>query len=234
MRMYETHERVYFAILQEIKARLADGTLRAGCRLPPERACAEQFQVSRSAIREALRALELAGIVRCVHGEGNYLSDNVSECLIEPFSLMFLLAGQDPAYVQQLRRAIEPETARLAAIKRSEESARELFRICSAIEQSEEEVERAALDRQFHYLIAKEAQNPFILSILTAASRLIDSQIQRVREVILNDPRKSPAINVHHRAIAEAIAGQHEEDASRMMLAHMQMIDGYMSGMFEQ
>lgn len=233
MRMHETHKRVYFAVLQEIKTRLADGTLRAGCRLPPERACAEQFQVSRSAIREALRALELAGIVRCVHGEGNYLSDNVSECLTEPFSLMFLLAGQDPAYVQQLRRAIEPETARLAAIKRSEESTRQLFRICSVIEQSEEEAERAALDRQFHYLIAKEAKNPFILSILTAASHLIESQIQRVREVILNDPRKSPAINVHHRAIAEAIAGQHEEDASRMMLAHMQMIDGYMSDMFE-
>lgn len=175
--MRETHERVYSAILQEIKARLADGSLRAGCRLPPERACAEQFQVSRSAIREALRALQLAGIVRCVHGEGNYLSDNVSECLMEPFSLMFLLAGQDPAYVQQLRRAIEPETARLAAIKRSEESARQLFRLCSTIEQSRNEAERATSDRQFHYLIAREVQKPFILSILTAASHLIESQI---------------------------------------------------------
>lgn len=175
--MRETHERVYSAILQEIKARLADGSLRAGCRLPPQRACAEQFQVSRSAIREALRALELAGIVRCVHGEGNYLSDNVSECLMEPFSLMFLLAGQDPAYVQQLRRAIEPETARLAAIKRSEESARQLFRLCSTIEQSRNEAERATSDRQFHYLIAREVQKPFILSILTAASHLIESQI---------------------------------------------------------
>lgn len=175
--MRETHERVYSAILQEIKARLADGSLRAGCRLPPQRACAEQFQVSRSAIREPLRALELAGIVRCVHGEGNYLSDNVSECLMEPFSLMFLLAGQDPAYVQQLRRAIEPETARLAAIKRSEESARQLFGLCSTIEQSRNEAERATSDRQFHYLIAREVQKPFILSILTAASHLIESQI---------------------------------------------------------
>ena len=53
MHMHETHERVYSAVLQEIKTRLADGTLRAGCRLPPERICAEQFQVSRRGLRQS-------------------------------------------------------------------------------------------------------------------------------------------------------------------------------------
>lgn len=137
--MQETHERVYSVILQEIKIRLADGRLCAGCRLPPERECAEYFQVSRSAVREALRALELTGIVHCMQGEGTYLADNISECLIEPFDLMFLLIGQNPEYLQQIRFALEPETARLAAIKRSDESIECLFRLCTLMEGCREE-----------------------------------------------------------------------------------------------
>lgn len=227
MRMKEGHDRTYFAILQEIKTLLADGTLKAGCRLPPERACAEQYQVSRSTVREALRALELMGIVRCSHGEGNFLTDNVSECLVEPFALMFLMAGQNTAYIQQMRRAIEPETARLAARNRSPECALEILRLCDAIERNTGGSEYAVLDRKFHYLIAKEAQNPFLLSILTAASRLIEDQILRVRLAVMGDAQKVALVNVHHRAIAEAIAAQNEEEAARMMLAHMQMVGPY-------
>lgn len=221
--MQETHERVYSVILQEIKIRLADGRLCAGCRLPPERECAEYFQVSRSAVREALRALELTGIVHCMQGEGTYLADNISECLIEPFDLMFLLIGQNPEYLQQIRFALEPETTRLAAIKRSDESIECLFRLCTLMEGCREEKIFIDMDQQFHMVIAEEAKNPFILSIFTAVFRLLESHTRR-----FNRWRHIQERNVvyrYHRRIAEAIASQREKDAGNFISIHIQMMD---------
>ncbi|MDD4699355.1 MAG: GntR family transcriptional regulator, partial [Oscillospiraceae bacterium] len=68
---------------------------------------AEEMSVSRATIREAIRALELIGVVRCVQGEGNFLTDNVDRCMVEPLSIMFMLGNGDALQVQQLRHGLQ-------------------------------------------------------------------------------------------------------------------------------
>ena len=77
-------ERAFNGILNQIIENIQNGSLKAGDALPAERTMAEIMGVSRPAVREALRALELLGIVKPVPGGGNYITEDLATWLIEP------------------------------------------------------------------------------------------------------------------------------------------------------
>ena len=77
-------ERAFNGILNQIIENIQNGSLKAGDALPAERTMAEIMGVSRPAVREALRALELLGIVKPVPGGGNYITEDLDTWLIEP------------------------------------------------------------------------------------------------------------------------------------------------------
>ena len=108
-------ERAFDAILGQIIENIQAGELKAGDALPAERSMAESMGVSRPAVREVLRALELLGIVKSVPGGGNYITDRLDTWLIGPLSLMFRLNNGYLKQNQQLRAALERESAILAA-----------------------------------------------------------------------------------------------------------------------
>lgn len=110
-------ERAFDAILGQIIENIQTGWLKAGDALPAERSMAESMGVSRPAVREVLRALELLGIVKSVPGGGNILRTGWIPWLIGPLSLMFRLNNGYLKQNQQLRAALERETAILAAKK---------------------------------------------------------------------------------------------------------------------
>ena len=67
--------RIYEEIVRQVKAMIAEGRLKGGDRLPPERDLAEKFVVSRTSVREALRALESLGLVEIRPGEGTFIRE---------------------------------------------------------------------------------------------------------------------------------------------------------------
>ncbi len=186
--------------------------------------------MSRPAVREAVRALEILGLVHCVQGDGNYLADDLSNCLIEPLSLMFSLSDGNVEQVQHLRHALEVQTAVLAATNCSETDAVKLRALIDQLNQSTDELTRADLDRELHYLIADIADNPMIMSVLKAVSHLIESIITGIRVSIMNDFKKISVIDEQHRAIVDAIIGKDPLLASKTMNEHMRLIESYVSG----
>ena len=84
-------ERTFNGILNQITDNIQSGRLKAGDALPAERTMAETMGVSRPAVREALRALELLGIIKPVPGGGNYIADDLDSWLIGPLSILFKL-----------------------------------------------------------------------------------------------------------------------------------------------
>ena len=84
-------EKAFDAILNQIIDNIQDGNIKGGDALPAERTMAESMGVSRPAVREVLRALELLGIVHCVQGGGNYITEDLTSWLIGPLSIMFKL-----------------------------------------------------------------------------------------------------------------------------------------------
>ena len=87
-------ERAFNGILNQIIENIQNGSLKAGDALPAERTMAEIMGVSRPAVREALRALELLGIVKPVPGGGNYITEDLDTWLIEPLSILFKLNNE--------------------------------------------------------------------------------------------------------------------------------------------
>src|ERR1051326_3600983 len=80
--------RIYEEIVRQIKTMISEGRLKSGDQLPPERDLAEKFVVSRTSVREALRALESVGLIEIRPGEGAFVKEVSVEALVEPLALV--------------------------------------------------------------------------------------------------------------------------------------------------
>ena len=224
-------ERAFDAILGQIIENIQTGELKAGDALPAERSMAESMGVSRPAVREVLRALELLGIVKSVPGGGNYITDRLDTWLIGPLSLMFRLNNGYLKQNQQLRAALERETAILAAKKCTPLDAAELRMILARLDAAEQESDRGELDKQLHQKIAQIADNPMLYSVLTAADQLTESIISGTRSYIMKKKQSAREVDEQHQCLVEAIAAGNMAEAEKCMSEHMETIEKYMEEM---
>ena len=130
-----TEERAFDGILAQIIENIRRGELKPGDTLPAERVMAESLGVSRPAVREVLRALELMGIVTTVRGGANYITENMDQWLSAPLALLFQLNNSHVQQVQELRSALEQEAALLAAGNCTEKDALDLRSILAQLEE---------------------------------------------------------------------------------------------------
>lgn len=216
--------KVYEQVIEQIKYMIVSGELKKGDRLPPERELVERLQVSRTSVREALRALQIIGLVECRQGGGNFIRERFEDNLIEPLSLMFTLQNSRNAEILELRRVLEVETASLAAKNISEDELKALGDIISKMKSQPDENDNVVLDKEFHYIIAGASRNNLIVSILTAVSSLMDSFIKEAREAIINRDENKETLLEHHEMIYEALADHDVKKAGKVMEEHMNMI----------
>ncbi|MBD7911274.1 MULTISPECIES: FadR/GntR family transcriptional regulator [Clostridium] len=219
--------KVYEQIIDQFKAMIADGTLKKGDKLPSERELVSQLGVSRSAIREALSALQMIGFVESRHGEGNFIKENFEESLIDPFLLIFMLNGSDKEQIFELRRVIEVETAALAAKKITDKEIEELKECLNKLNEVEDEEEKVKYDKRFHYNIAKASKNILILNMLNAVSSLMDSFISEARGKILMVEENRSILMRQHEEILEGLVKKDSEVASKAMSEHLDLIYEY-------
>ncbi|MCY6355042.1 FadR/GntR family transcriptional regulator [Clostridium sp. ZS2-4] len=226
--------KVYEQVIDQIKEMVSNGTLKRGDKLPSERELSVQLGVSRASIREALRALEVIGLLDCRQGEGNFVKENFEDSLFEPLSIMFMLNKSKPQEIFELRTVIEVETAALAAKVITEEELKKLKQLIDMMKNCEDENEKAKLDKEFHYNIAKASKNLLIVTILNTISTLIDSLIKDARAQILkNESNKSikddenaiDYIDYEHQSIYIALAKHDSQQAATMMRMHMELIN---------
>ena len=109
--------RIYEEIVRQIKAMIAEGRLKSGDQLPPERDLAEKFLVSRTSVREALRALESLGLIEIRPGEGTFVREVSVESLIQPLALVMASQREAMSELFEARRLLEPLIAGLAATR---------------------------------------------------------------------------------------------------------------------
>ena len=196
-------ERAFDGILNQIIENIQNGSLKAGAALPAERTMAETMGVSRPAVREVLRALELLGIVKPVPGGGNYITEDLDTWLIGPLSILFKLNNGYLRQNQQFRAALERESAILAARKCTPLNAAELWMILARLDAAEDEKIRGELDRELHQKIAKIADNPMIYSVLAAADQLTEN-IRTFSDLRpLNKQEKAALTKIADRMIAQ-------------------------------
>src|SRR6267142_105801 len=122
--------RIYEEIVRQVKQLIAEGRFKSGDRLPPERELAEKFVVSRTSVREALRALESLGLIDIRPGEGTFVREVSIDALVGPLALLMTSQREAIGELFEARRVLEPAIAALAASRatpdRSEEHTSEL------------------------------------------------------------------------------------------------------------
>jgi GntR family transcriptional repressor for pyruvate dehydrogenase complex len=214
------------ALPDQIAARLIDliteRQLKAGDRLPPERELAATMGVSRSSLREALRALAMLGVAEMRHGDGTYLTALAPDTLMRPVGLVLALSDSGLAELFEARKLVEPGLAALAAERIDEAAAEELVRCAEASAAAAEDPEAFMwADIELHGLIARAASNAVLKALLDSiagmaiASRRRTGRLAAVRA-------QTP---IDHREIVAAIAGHDPEGAHAAMLRHLENVE---------
>ena len=219
--------RIYEEIVRQVKAMIAEGRLKAGDRLPPERDLAEKFVVSRTSVREALRALESLGLVEIRPGEGTFVRQVSIESLVEPLALLMVSQREAIGELFEARRLLEPSLAALAAARATPEEIQEMERI---LEEQAKEIAGGrtglAQDAQFHTAIGAAAHNRAITRLAHAIMDLLTQS----REESLLTPGRPTRSNEDHRRILEAIKQRDEVAAHRAMLDHLIAVERLVMG----
>jgi DNA-binding FadR family transcriptional regulator len=207
--------RVSEEVTEQIKQCILLGDFNAGDKLPAERELMEQFQVSRVAIREALRALENSGFVSTRQGAtgGTYVIELSFENLSSAFIDLFLAEKISIPEMFHVRVLIEPEVARLSAMRITPESTKKLLEI---LEKEESPVNSLADDIETktmaHFVLAEICGNRFLEALVKSLMRVTKKVIEAVNPNTLS---MHPA--GMHRPIVEAvIAGKPDESAEAM------------------
>jgi GntR family transcriptional regulator, transcriptional repressor for pyruvate dehydrogenase complex len=220
--------KVYEQVIDQIKEMITEGTLKKGDRLPSERSLVEQLQVSRASIREALRALEVIGLIECKQGEGNYIKTSFEDNLLEPLSIMYKLEGSNPKEIWELRKIMEVEAVGLAAKRITDIQLKELNDLLLSFNISDDETLNAEIDKQFHYKIAECSGNILIFNILRTVSVLVEDFIKDIRTIILTDKGNKEVLFLQHKAIYLAVEKHSSTDARKAMREHLDYANAYM------
>lgn len=214
--------KIYEKVMEQIKDLVRKGKLKRGDKLPSERDLCDQLQVSRTSVREAIRALEMLGLIEAKHGEGNFINDNFEKSLLEPLSIVFMLLGSNAEEILELRKIIEPETAALAAKNITEDQIIELRKIADELNHAEDVETSVSLDKKFHYKITQASGNPLISSIMFSISSLVENYIENSKVHIFS----KEIVKSHHEEICIALETHNGVAASSLVKKHLQLTSG--------
>jgi DNA-binding FadR family transcriptional regulator len=210
-------------LVQALSDRIRDGRWPAASKLPREADLIDEFQVSRTVVREAISKLQAAGMVETRHGVGTFVVGlgDASAFSVRANQMATL---RDVIEVLELRIAVETEAAGLAAARRS---ATNLVAMRSALDQFGQSLDEGrdsvGADFQFHLEVARATQNPRFAELM---GTLGGSMIPRARLESTEDispERKSylRSVGLEHEQIYRAIDRQDPEAARAAMRTHL-------------
>lgn len=217
-------QRLYQQVANQLSELIRAGELSPGARLPPERDLAKQLGVSRPVVREAMVALELAGLVEVRTGSGTYVQAQAEAPVAWP-PLAFEDAGPGPFELLAARRLIEGEIAALAAAQATAEDLRAIGAIVERMDRDAAvRTDSRADDRVFHARIARATGNGVLTTIVES---LWDGMFQPMFEVLSRHVRLAEHNRMtvaHHRAILDRLEARDAAGARAAMHRHLDQV----------
>jgi DNA-binding FadR family transcriptional regulator len=202
-------------VIEQLRSRIVGGAWPVGRRIPPESELIERLQVGRGTLREAVKALAHAGLLEVRQGDGTYVRANseLAGALRRQISL------SSDLHVQEVRRALEVEAARLAALRRTQDdldacaaalaardAAADLGRASAGWDLSwGEPWVRADVD--FHQAVVAAAHNPMLLEMYMEMADALSSVLHRIAALPTQDPYLTLG---HHTLLAALRAGDRQ------------------------
>jgi GntR family transcriptional repressor for pyruvate dehydrogenase complex len=215
-RTHVARSRLTDKLIDRFKQRIADGQFLAGSKLPPERTLALQLGVSRPSLRQALKVMQIMGVLQQRVGDGTYVNANASAIMSQPLDFLIVLDGISFHELVEARMIFEPELAGRAAERATEDDLNAIRTTLRSMERAKSHADLAQHDTAFHEAIFRAAGN-----------RVCQFMLAPLHRVILDSMRRAPNLrpptvsNAQHRGIYEAIADRNPELAYRRMMEHL-------------
>jgi len=201
---------------------IADGTLKPGSFLPSERELAETLNVSRTTLRQALKALNVLGILEIKPGSKTYLTKSISRILINPIRFMVLLQNIDYFELFETRKVVECSLVRFTTKNISEENIVKLEQI---LEESEFHINDSKkfikYNDQFHHIIYDSSGLNLLPAFMRSIRNLIIATSERTSGTITNTKQCLK----EHKKIFDAIKQKDPEKSAEAMFEHLDSVE---------
>lgn len=223
-------KRLYEEIVEQIKHFISSGKLKPGDKLLPERELAEKLGVSRASVREAIRTLDILGIIDIRPGGGTFVRGTDSDDIIRPLA-MFLAVEQNTLLdMFEMRRIFETATARLAAQRATSEELDEILDMVMKLRDGlnvRDPEKGEEFDAAFHFAVAEATHNALLIKLFkTVSSEFAKANSMARRRLYQDNELNAQKIVDQHMGIYEAIRAGSPQAASDAMLAHLQFAEG--------
>ena len=214
--------RISEEIIEQVRDLITSGRIKPGDRLPAERELAQQLNVGRSTVREAIRVMESMGLLNVRAGEGTFLVAATGEVNADSVTKAFLQSWDNQHNFFEVRRVIEPDLAALTARRATPE---QIEKMRAMLGEQEADIRRGGngmqADTAFHYLLAQASGNEVLV-------RIMDGLMDRLRETRESALRTAgrPAQSLRqHRRILAAIEARDVKAAEKRMLEHLRVME---------
>ncbi|WP_305883353.1 FadR/GntR family transcriptional regulator [Brevibacillus ruminantium] len=219
-------KKIYEVITEELKQMIVDGQVKPGDKLDSVQVLAQKFQVGRSAVREALSALQAMGLVEIKQGEGTFVRKFETSSLSAPLSTI-LMGSEDILELLEMRKILEVGSAGLAARNWKDG---DLAAIKQALDQmresvdSEEASDQADID--FHQAIAHASHNRLLIDMMKTISGAMTKSMRNTRKMwLFGEKSSTERLYEEHVLIYKAIRERDALMAQQRMLHHLLKVE---------
>ncbi len=227
----EKNVKISQKIVEQIKSIIYDGGLQPGDRLPTEKDLAEQLQVSRPTLREALTVLEVIGLIEVRPREGSIVKSVLPQSIQEPIQDMMEV---DPLKVLELfevRKKIDSEGTAMAAERASDDELEKIMDYANSMEKKIKEGHKSILElepgklyQKTFFAIADATHNSIFAHFMKSVWTLLDGAIPYSRRKLLDVPNISDKLLRQYRQIVKAIHERNVNQARKAVVRHLDFV----------
>ncbi|MFM7171633.1 MAG: FadR/GntR family transcriptional regulator [Caldilinea sp.] len=213
---------LYQQMADQIKERIFRNELQEGEQLPNETELAEQFGVSRTVVREAMKRLEQEGFVEVQRGRGTFVVYRAGEAVRQSIGNL-MEAQHDDSWqaLVEVRELLEPGIAYLAALRADDEAIAALRAAVATMDQAMNDADAYIdADNAFHLALARATGNSLVTTLVEPMVALLSAQ----RKDIFMTPSGPQDGQYHHKRILLTIEQHDAEAAKRCMVEHLQQV----------
>jgi GntR family transcriptional repressor for pyruvate dehydrogenase complex len=214
--------KIHQDIAGQVRDLIRDGVLKPGDRLPSERELADRFQVGRGSLREAMRALELQGMVVSRPGSGTFVSAESLEHLASIIVSTLTEANRNLANIFEVRHLLEPHIASLAAERATDQ---DCDRMDVAIDDQERQITDGETgvegDTAFHFALAQGTHNSALVKVISTISDILAQS----RDHAMQSPGRPQRSMASHRQILHMVRSRNSEGARKAMEHHITEVE---------
>jgi GntR family transcriptional regulator, transcriptional repressor for pyruvate dehydrogenase complex len=207
-------------VIQQIKLEIKNGNLKSGERLPSERELSDQLGVSRTSIREAVKALSFAGYLKVIQGKGTYILDTANK-YNDVVDLFSKLSNYSLDCLMETRIMLESEFARIAALNANEDEISLIENIFKEIVNSKDINSFFVKDLEFHLTIADATHNPIMSGLMKIITEMLYKETQKIISISKYTRKNTIEIT---RKLVRAIKQRNALEAKKLMADHIRDI----------